>query len=137
MDILQMGTELLKNQLGTQTAGDSDVMAGVLQTLVGDGDRLDIGGLVNALQGGGLGAVAASWLGDGDNAAISVDQVKQVIGDSRIHEAATQLGTDENQLLDGLSQVLPQMVDRSSRGGSLLDSAGGIGGVMNMAKGLF
>ena len=44
-------------------------------------------------------------------------------------DAASQLGTDEGSLLDGLKDALPQMVDKASSGGSLLDSVGGLGGL--------
>lgn len=137
MDILQMGSELLKNQLGTGNTQSTELVSSVLQKLVGQGDQLDIAGLVAQLQGGGLGAIATSWLGDGENTSISGDQLKQVIGDADLRDAAAQLGTDENSLLGSLSQVLPQMVDKSSQGGSLLDSLGGMSGAMSMAKGLF
>ncbi len=137
MDITRMGAELLKNQLGGSGGQSTDMIAGVLQKLIGNGDQLDIAGMVAALQSGGLASIAASWLGDGDNEAISNEQVRQVMGDAKISQAATELGTDEESLLSGLSQALPQMIDKSSSGGSLLDAVGGIGGALDMAKKLF
>ena len=137
MDIAQMGAELLKSQLGGAGGQSNDMIAGVLQKLIGNGDQLDIGSMVAALQSGGLASVAASWLGDGDNESISTDQVKQVIGDDKISQAAAELGTGEGSLLSGLSQALPQMIDKSSSGGSLLDAVGGLDGALNMAKKLF
>ena len=137
MDIAQMGAELLKSQLGGNGGQSNDMIAGVLQKLIGNGDQMDIGGMVAALQSGGLASIAASWLGDGDNESISTDQVKQVIGDDKISQAAAELGTDEGSLLSGLSQALPQMIDKSSSGGSLLDAVGGLDGALNMAKKLF
>jgi uncharacterized protein YidB (DUF937 family) len=137
MDILQMGTELLKNSMGGQGDQSTDAIAGVLQKLIGSGDQLDLAGMISAMQSGGLASVVASWLGDGDNTAISESRVRDVIGSDKISEAAAQLGTDENSLLAGLTQALPQMVDRSSSGGSLLDAIGGLDGAMDMAKKLF
>ena len=95
---------------------------------------MDIGGLVSGLQSKGLGDVAESWLGDGENKAISADQLKDVLGAEKISAAAAELGTDEGSLLDSLKDAVPQMVDQSSKGGSLLDSVGGIGGLAGMAK---
>jgi uncharacterized protein YidB (DUF937 family) len=137
MDIAQMGAELLKKQLGNNGGQSTDAIAGVLQKLVGNGDQLDIGGMLAALQNGGLASIAASWLGDGANESISSEQVRQVVGDARISQAAAELGTDEDALLGGLSEVLPQMIDKSSSGGSLLDAVGGLDGALNMAKKLF
>ena len=56
---------------------------------------------------------------------------------AKISQAAAELGTDEGSLLNGLSQALPQMIDKSSSGGSLLDAVGGLDGALNMAKKLF
>ena len=81
-----------------------------------------------------MGDIAESWLGDGDNADISPDQLKEVLGSEKITEAAAELGTDEDSLLAGLKDALPGLVDKSSSGGSLLDAAGGLGG---LAKKLF
>jgi len=47
---------------------------------------------------------------------------------------AAQLNTDEGSLLDGLKDALPQIIDKSSRSGSLLDSADDLPG---MAKKFF
>ena len=100
----------------------------------GQGGGLDLGGLVKGLQSKGLGDVAGSWLGDGENAEISADQLKDVLGQEKIAEAASQLGTDEGSLLDSLKDALPQIVDKSSSGGSLMDSIGGLGALGGIAK---
>lgn len=42
MDILQMGTELLKNSLGGQGNQNLDSISAVLQKLIGSGDQLDM-----------------------------------------------------------------------------------------------
>jgi len=137
MDILQMGVELFKSSMGGQSNQNMDAVSGVLQKLIGSGDQVDIAGMVSAMQSGGLASVVSSWLGDGDNDAISENQIRDVVGGDKITAAAAQLGTDENSLLAGLTRALPKMVDSSSSGGSLLDAIGGLDGAMNMAKKLF
>jgi len=137
MDILQMGVELLKKNMGGQENLNTEAISGVLQKLIGSGNQLDMAGMISAMQSGGLASIAASWLGDGGNAAVSDSQIRDVIGSDKIAEAAAQLGTDENSLIAGLTQALPEMVDRSSSGGSLLDAIGGLDGAMDMAKKLF
>lgn len=130
MDIMKLATGMLAKKLG----GDNAAIGGVLNSLIGGGDSADMGGLVAGLKAKGLGSVAESWLGDGANEEISADQLKDVIGGDKISAAAAKLGTDEGSLLEGLKGALPQMVDKSSSGGSLLDSVGGIGGLAGMAK---
>ncbi len=130
MDIMNLATGMLAKKLG----GNNALVGGVLNSLLGQGKTADIGGLMSGFQQKGLGNIAESWLGDGDNAPVSADQLKDVIGAEKITQAAAELGTDEGSLLSGLQEALPQLVDKSSKGGSLLDSVGGIGGLAGMAK---
>lgn len=130
---MKLASGMLSQKLGAQ-GGNNAAIEGVLNNLIGGGDKMDLGGLVSGLQAKGLGDMASSWLGDGDNAEVSADQLKDALGAEQISAAAAQLGTDEGSLLDGLKDALPQMVDKSSQGGSLLDSVGGIGGLAGMAK---
>lgn len=134
MDVMKLATGLLAKKLGGNLGGAALNQA--MGSLLGQSKEggLDIGNLVNGLQSKGLGDVASSWLGDGENAEISADQLKDVLGGEKISQAAAELGTDEGLLLAGLQDAIPQMVDKSSSGGSLLDSLGGLGGVANMAK---
>lgn len=136
MDIMQIGASLLKDKLGGN--GDMDSISSALGGLLSDNDgNFNLGNIVSGLQEKGLGSVVASWLGDGDNESISGDQIKDLFGSEKIAQVASQLGTDEGSILSGLSDALPQVVDKSSSGGSLLDSLGGISGIAGMAKKLF
>ena len=134
MDILKLGTELLMSKVGSGGQTDLGAVQAALSSLIGQGDSLDIAGLVSGMQSGGLGEIAQSWLGDGDNSPISTDQIKNVIEENKLSQLASVTGTDENSILSGLQEVIPQMVDKSSKGGSLLDSIGGLGGVAALAK---
>jgi uncharacterized protein YidB (DUF937 family) len=130
MDLMKIGTQLLAGKLGSGV--DSDAVTAALGGLLSGGDgQSNLGGIIAAMQGKGLGAIAESWLGDGNNEDISTEQVREVVGNDRISEMASQLNTDEGSLLDGLKDALPQIIDKSSSGGSLLDSAGGL---LGMAK---
>jgi len=130
MDFMNLAQGMLAKKLGA----DSGAVGGVINSLIGSGDTADLGGLMNGLKEKGLGDVAASWLGDGANAEISADQLKDVLGGEQVATAAAKLGTDEGSLLGSLTEALPQLVDKASSGGSLLDSVGGIGGLAGMAK---
>ena len=127
---MNLATGLLAKKLG----GNNAAIGGVLNSLLGQGQSADLGSLVSGFKEKGMGDVAESWLGDGENAPVSTDQLKDVLGAEKITEAAAELGTDEESLLGGLQDALPQLVDKASSGGSLLDSVGGIGGLAGMAK---
>jgi len=135
MDMMKLATQVLASKLGGNAGGNSDMVQNVIGSLLGgSGDSgLDLGSLVGNLQNSGLGDIAQSWLGDGDNAEISSSQIESLLGSDKIKEAASQLGADQGDLLSGLKEMIPQVVDKSSSGGSLLDSVGGIGGLASLA----
>ena len=137
MDILTYGAQLLRDQLG----GDFDInaVADALKGLLGEqGGELDLAGLAGRFaQSGELGNILGSWLGDGANAPISASSLMDVLGSDRVSAFAGELGVNSDTAAEGLAAVVPQMLDKASSGGSLLDMAGGLDGVMGAAKSLF
>jgi uncharacterized protein YidB (DUF937 family) len=127
-----MGTQLLASKLGSG-ANSGAITSALGGLLSGSDGKPDLGGIVKAMQGKGLGSIAESWLGDGKNEDISTDQVREVVGSDKIADMAAKLNTDEGSLLDSLKDALPQIVDKSSSGGSLLSADG----LMGMAKKFF
>ena len=134
MDIMKLATQALASKV-LGSAGNSDMVQSVIGKLLGgsSGGGIDLGSLVGSLQDKGLGDIADSWLGDGDNAEISTSQIQDLLGSDKLEAAATELGADQNQLLEGLKDMIPQVVDKSSSGGSLLDSVGGLSGLAGLA----
>ena len=97
-----------------------------------------MGSIVSKMMGNNvLAGLASSWLGDGANEKIETNQVEEIFGNSKISEFAEKLGIDKETALESLSKVFPQMVDRGSSGGSILDSLGGLGGATDMMRKLF
>ncbi|RBP51444.1 YidB family protein [Arenicella xantha] len=137
MDLMEMATSMLGAKLGGSADNNSnELIQSVIGNLMGGsgGQGIDLGSIVGNLQNSGLGDLAASWLGDGNNEGISSSQLESVFGSDKIAQAAQQLGTDQSEVLKGLQDMLPQLVDKSSSGGSLLDSVGGLGGLASMAS---
>jgi len=130
---MQLGSQLLAGKLGSGANPDS-ILSALGGLLAGGDGNPDLGGIIAAMQGKGLGSIAESWLGDGANADISTDQVREVVGNDRVAAMASQLNTDEGSLLDGLKDALPQIIDKSSSGGSLLGNAGDL---LGMARKFF
>jgi len=139
MDIMQIGVQLLQSKLGSDIpAGD---ITSALSGLLG-GDNFDLGSLISKIQGNsGLASMATSWLGDGANSAMSGSQVMDIFGNDKVSEFASKLNIDEAAASDGLADMLPQLIDKASSGGSMLESAmgsmGGAGDLMGMAGKLF
>ncbi|MEO0412591.1 MAG: YidB family protein [Pseudomonadota bacterium] len=135
MDLLKLGSEILLKQLGAQAQPQSQgAVESALGSLIGSGDTMDLGGLVEKAQQGGLGDLAASWLGDGANAQLTADQAEAMVDSGDLGNLANALGADKSSLLNSLKDVLPQLVDKGSSGGSLLDSIGGLEGAAKLAK---
>jgi len=99
-------------------------------------------GLTNMLHQGGLGAAAQSWVGTGENQAVSGDQLGQALQGgglgSVVQEAAGKLGVDPSQLLGGLAQVLPHVVDHATPDGQMPQAGGlDLGSLASLAGKLF
>ncbi len=139
-ELLQLGAKMFSKSNLSGDAGtnlDMGSLASALSGLTGGSGGFDLGALMNNLDAGGLGDMAKSWLGDGANAGISPDQISNTIGSDKIAEFASKLGLSTEEATGGLSEALPQMVDNASSGGSLLDSLGGVEGVLGFANKLF
>lgn len=92
-----------------------------------------LGGLIAKMQQGGLGDVAASWVGTGQNQPISPDQLGGVLGGDVVGGLARQLGMDHGDVLGQLSQMLPQVVDKLTPQGQV--PQGDIGGLLGSLMG--
>jgi uncharacterized protein YidB (DUF937 family) len=139
-ELLQMGAAMFSKSTLSGDAGSKLDMGSLVSAISGlteGGKGLDLSALVKNLDGGGLGDLAKSWLGDGSNKGISPEQIGSAIGSDKLAEFASKLGISKDEAAGGLSEALPQMVDKASSGGSLLDSLGGVEGALGFAKKLF
>lgn len=83
-------------------------------------DLGSIGGLLKQLQEGGLGKQIETWLGNGQNAPVNENQLKDALGNDKLKQIAKQLGLPVNDVLDKLSKYLPETVNQASSEGQLL-----------------
>ena len=86
-----------------------------------------LGDLIGRFTQGGLGDVIGSWIGRGQNAPISGNQVSDVLGSDAISKIAAQLGLTQTEAADQVSQVLPQVVDELTPQGQIPE--GGLGSI--------
>jgi len=134
MDLMKMGQQLLGDKLGDNAGGVMEALSGLTS-----GEGLDLGGIMEKVKENGMGDQLQSWLGDGENQGISADQVKGMFGEEGIASAAEKMGVNADTAASQLSDLLPNLLDKASSGGNLMESltgaAGGAGGLMDMAKG--
>lgn len=78
-----------------------------------------LGDLLGRFSQAGHGDVAKSWVQHGPNAAVSPDQLGDVLDPNEVDELSRQTGLDRGDLLSQLSSVLPQVVDKLTPQGRL------------------
>ena len=101
--------DLLKGGLGGLLAG------GAAGSVLSGG----LGDLLNQLQQSGHGDAANSWVGKGENKAIAPGDLANALGADQIESLSAQSGLSRDELLSGLSQYLPQVVDHLTPDGRL------------------
>lgn len=144
MDLLKMGAAMIQGNSDDATTGlDTDAITNALGGLIGNSEGgLDLAALVGGLSQNGLGEIVGSWLGNGENASISMDQITDLLGSDKISEFATSLGLSEESAKGALADALPQVVDQATSGeGTIMDEmlaqAGGPQGAMEMLGKMF
>lgn len=127
MDLKSMAIQMVMQKMG---GGDESQIGNALGSLLGGGDDgdLDIGGLVGKFAGGDAGSALQSWLGDGDNEAVSAEQVTSALGADQIAEFANKLGVGQEEAAGGLMDLIPNLIDQNSSGGDLLGGLAGMAG---------
>jgi uncharacterized protein YidB (DUF937 family) len=78
-----------------------------------------LGDLLKQFQQGGQGDTANSWVGKGPNKPIAPGDLASALGADQIDQLASQSGMSRDDLLNGLSQYLPQVIDHLTPDGKL------------------
>jgi uncharacterized protein YidB (DUF937 family) len=104
--------------------GLGDLLQGGLGSLFGgrEGGNVLSGGLNDLLkqfQQNGHGDAANSWIGSGPNKAISPKDLASALGADQINSLMAQSGMSRDELLSGLSQQLPDVIDQLTPDGRL------------------
>jgi uncharacterized protein YidB (DUF937 family) len=120
---------LLGGKLGGAPGGKpggslADMLPGGLGGLLGGaaaGGVLSggIGNILKQLQSSGQGRVAQSWVGTGPNQEIAPDELANALGGDTLDALSRQTGMPRDELLKGLSQHLPELVDKLTPNGRL------------------
>ncbi len=101
--------DLLKGGLGGLLAG------GAAGSVISGG----LGDLLRQFQQSGQGETANSWVSPGPNKQISSGDLASALGADQIDSLMSQSGLSRQQLLDGLSQHLPEVIDHLTPDGRL------------------
>jgi len=109
----------LENKAANSMLGGSSnpLATGLLQVINNTPGGLS--GLVQSFHDKGLGGVAASWVGTGQNLPISADQIQHVLGSDQVKQLAAQAGISPDAAGTALSQLLPTLVDKLTPNGQM------------------
>lgn len=78
-----------------------------------------VSGIIQQFENSGMGAHAASWIGNGSNLPISAQQVEQALGNPLIASIAAKFGIDTSTAATMLAQHLPAAVDQATPDGTV------------------
>ncbi len=139
-DLVEMGTQLFKEKMGDQAANldDNSIMDALSGLISNEEGSLDLSNILSSLQDGDIGSIISSWIGSGENAPVDGSTLSSILGSEQISIFAEKLGIDADTAAENLSDVVPNMVDKATGdGSSILDSLGGLDGIMDMANKFF
>ncbi len=80
-----------------------------------------LSGLVEKFNQSGLGDVAASWIGKGDNKPVTPQQLEEALGADKVAELAKEAGIPADKGAEVLAQVLPNVVNEMTPDGEVPD----------------
>ena len=78
-----------------------------------------LGGLLEQLQRTGYGEQANSWVARGPNQPIPPDAMAQIFGREGLEDISRRAGISEDEASRGLSELLPEVVDRVTPDGEI------------------
>jgi uncharacterized protein YidB (DUF937 family) len=124
---------LLDSVLGAAGSQDQNSVMSLITGLITNPDGGGLAGLLERFKAGGLGHLADSWVGTGQNLPVSAEQIQGVLGSEQVREMAAKVGISPEVLSEQLAKLLPQVVDKATPDGSVPDHASmqqGLGGLL-------
>lgn len=82
-----------------------------------------MGAVLDKFRQKGMARQTNSWISTGDNETIDEQAVQQVVGQDELREMAQRLGVPEQEVAQGLAQIMPEMVDKLSPQGQVPQEA--------------
>ena len=101
---------------GGLTGGLPDGLGGLL---AGGATGGVLGDLLKQFEQSGQGSAARSWVSGGQNIPVTPKEIENTFGSDIINQLAQQFGMDKGELLQGLSEVMPETIDKLTPDGRL------------------
>jgi uncharacterized protein YidB (DUF937 family) len=107
-----LGSVLGGSAQGSVTQQHASGMAEALVAMLNDPRTGGIEGLMRQFQQGGLGDLFSSWVGTGQNQAISPNDLSRVLGQGRMSQISQQANVPPQQAPSLTAQLLPILIDQ-------------------------
>ncbi|MFF0187417.1 YidB family protein [Streptomyces sp. NPDC005244] len=108
---------------GSSNGGAGNILGALLGALGGSGSGSGggspLGGLMDLLTKSGLVDQAQSWVGNGENKAVSGQQIAEALPDETLQKVAERNGVSPQQAADQIARSLPQAVDKLTPSGRM------------------
>jgi len=111
MALLPIVLSMLSNRGGTGSVA--------APAMGGGGGMAGLGGLLQQLTQSGYGQQANSWVGTGANEPLPPQAWSKVLAPEQLSAIASQAGISEDEARQGLSQLVPEVVDHLTPQGQL------------------
>lgn len=114
--------DMIKGMTGGGAAAPADVPKSVTDAMQQGGSggvTGALGGIVDMFKKAGHSSAADSWVAKGPNQSVTPQQTSTALGGDLLDQLAQQTGLSRDELLQRLSQVLPQAVDAMTPNGRI------------------
>ena len=108
--------------MGGSNTGATSGPAALIETLANQPGGLS--GILQKFHDAGLGNVANSWVGNGQNAGISADTIHQVLGSDFVQQIAARTGLPIDSAANMIAEHLPQVIDGATPNGQVEANSG-------------
>ena len=101
----------------TDATDEANPLMGILGGLLAQSGGLQ--GLASKFSQNGQGNAFQSWVGMGENEAVSSNQIQHVLGSEQVNAIATRMGVDPAVASTFLAEYLPKIVDKLTPAGKI------------------
>ena len=127
---------LLDSVVGALGGQEQNSVMAQVMGLINNPNGGGLAGLLEQFKAGGLGHLADSWVGTGQNLPISAEQIQSALGCEQIQQMAAKVGISPDVLSGQLARLLPQAVDKVTPDGTVPDQSTLQQGLGGLLKGL-
>ncbi len=122
IEIVRIGAQFFnQSAANTQLTDENSIFAALSRLLSGNaqGQHVNLQAIIQDLHQADLSHIATSWLSNDVNAHISATHITTIFSSEKLAALASELKMEEQDVIVGLQDALPTMIDQASPGGDI------------------